>query len=263
MPKASFLVIGATGLVGSSVYAQLKARGEDVVGVNSTTYREHVGSTFGAVINCNGNTWRFRANKEPAWDLEASVRSVERSLADFKFDRYLHISTVDVYDRRDEPANNHEAAAIDSEKLDVYGRHKLMAEGLVLASAAHWNILRLGTVLGPGLKKGPVFDLLENKPLHMSLDSELTFIDTDHIVLAVDAVLAKGWDHEIVNVTGGGSVSLRELAGRVPRFELAADAGEFVRRYDVNTAKAARLLPLPSTREIAHRFIDQYRRPQA
>ena len=55
-------------------------------------------------------------------------------------------------------------------------------------------ILRLGTVLGDNLIKGPIFDLLNGNPLHMSYNSNLSFIDNE-------SQLIDELDNKIISVT--------------------------------------------------------------
>ncbi len=91
MLEASYIVLGGTGLIGSAVRAHLERQGELVISVNSKNYTDCLGAWAKVLINCNGNTFRYRANQDPRWDFEASVVSVERSLFDFRFDLYRQV----------------------------------------------------------------------------------------------------------------------------------------------------------------------------
>ena len=260
MLEAEFLVLGGTGLIGSAVCAALRACGASVWPVHSKNYGECRGARVRVVVNCNGNTYRFRANQDPVWDFEMSVASVERSLHDIACELYIYISTVDVYECHDDPARNTEDALIRPGQLDPYGFHKWVAERLVERFAPRSMILRLGTAVGQGLKKGPVYDLLQGQPLHMSPDSELTLIDTMTVALAVTTVAARPSQREIFNVTGTGSVRLREAAVRLgvsPR--LAEGASDIIHRYDVANAKLTGLMPLPTSREVLEAYLDGFR----
>ncbi|MBI2885473.1 MAG: NAD(P)-dependent oxidoreductase [Candidatus Omnitrophica bacterium] len=255
--ETDYLILGGTGLIGSALCRHLERRRAAFRAVNSATYAEAAGAAARVVVNCNGNTFRYRAHQDPVWDFDKSVASVARSLQDIRAELYVYLSTVDVYSNRQNPAQNHEDAVIDPAQLDVYGFHKWVAERLVERFASRWAILRLGTVVGPGLRKGPIFDLMRGEPLHMSLDSELTLIDTATIADTLDAVTASRPDREIFNVTGIGGVRLGDLAGLLPVPPRLAPGAEAVTyRYDVSAAKVSSLRPMPASAQVARRFLD-------
>lgn len=242
-----YIVLGGTGLIGASLVAWLREQGRGVLPVSSKNYAEHVGARTKVLINCNGNAVRFLARKDPEWDFDASVVSVHRSLQDFEADLYLYVSTVDVYNRVDDPATNHEGVGICHAELDVYAFHKWTAERLVERFARRSAILRVGTVVGPGLKKNPIYDLLQGHPLHMSLDSELTVIDTGTIARSVEAIVRAEPQREIFNVATSGSVKLRTFQEQTGRpWSYAPGAEQIVYRYHINNEKLACLLPLPT-----------------
>ena len=152
MSKRSFIVLGGTGLIGSAVVAHLRRQGGDVLSVNSQNYQELVGQSADVLINCNGNTFRFKANQDPHWDFRASVESVERSLYDFRIGLYIYVSTIDVYPILNDPEQNSEDCPIDLGAIDPYGFHKRIAERLVEKYAPRSVVFRCGTAIGRGLK---------------------------------------------------------------------------------------------------------------
>src|SRR5581483_4235620 len=212
MPASSVIVLGGAGLVGSAVSRHLQSVGHMVYPVERDNYSNHIGRSVDVIVNCNGNSYRFRANQDPRWDFEASVATVERSLFDISAGLYIYISSVDVYPAKHDPVQNRESCLVSPETLDTYGFHKWLAERLVEKFAKRWFILRLGTVLGPGLKKGPLFDLTHGTPIFMSLDSKLSLIDTSTIARVVEVLIEQERESSILNVTGTGSVMLRDLA---------------------------------------------------
>lgn len=247
MTDTDYIVVGGTGLIGTALVAFLRERGRTVLSVSSKTYADSVGARASVLINCNGNAVRFLARKDPQWDFEASVVSVHRSLHDFQSDLYVYISTVDVYNVLDDPSANHEGVAIRHRELDTYAFHKWTAERLVERFARRSAILRVGTVIGPGLKKNPVYDLLNSHPLHMSLESELTLIDTGTIARSIEAIIGAYPEREIFNVTASGSVKLRAFQEELGvAWSYAPGAEQTLYRYHVNNDKLAGLLPLPT-----------------
>jgi nucleoside-diphosphate-sugar epimerase len=259
---ASFIVLGGTGLIGSAVAAWLGERGHRVTSVNSAGYAAAVGASADALINCNGNTYRYKANQDPKWDFDASVQSVARSLFDFQVQTYVYISTIDVYNALDDRQRNHESAEIDSRRLDSYGFHKWLAERLVERYARKRAIIfRTGTAVGPGLKKGPLFDVLQQRPLFMSAESRLSLVHTADVARAVEQAVFDPEVTGVYNVTGSGSVAVREL-GEIAALPVTVDAkaSGIVHRYDINNDKLCGLMPMPTSRQVATRFFGEERR---
>jgi nucleoside-diphosphate-sugar epimerase len=258
MNKPSIIVLGGTGLIGSALCEHFGRAGHQVIAINSRNYAEHRGAQAEVLINCNGNSYRYKAAQDPYWDFEASVLSVQKSLFDFKFKRYFYFSTVDVYNNISDPAQNHEQSAIDTGKLHPYGFHKWLAERLVERFAERSLILRTGTVLGPGMKKGPLFDLAQGQPLRMAIDSELSLIDTATIARATAQFIAASPAHCIINLTGTGFARLRELcAGAGLNWQLAADAEQVTYRYNVCNDRLRQLFPVGSSMQIAMQFFQR------
>ena len=256
MSKPGIIVLGGTGLIGTAVCECLARAGHAVVSVNSKNYASCVGARADVLINCNGNTFRYKASQDPQWDFAASVTTVEKSLFDFKVSRYFYISTIDVYDRLDDPVYNHEDAAINLRRLHPYAFHKWLGERLVEQFAGQPLILRTGTVLGPGVKKGPLFDLVQNEPLHISPDSKLSLIDTATIAEAIVGFVAAPPPHRVINLTGTGSVKLREPCAEVGlTWRLAPGAEQVEYHYPINNARLRGLFPVQTSHEMATRFL--------
>src|SRR2546421_11339278 len=79
MSKASLIVLGGTGLIGSAVCEHFTSNGHVVIPINSKNYEQCAGSQADVLVNCNGNSYRFKAGQNPRWDFDASVLSVEKS----------------------------------------------------------------------------------------------------------------------------------------------------------------------------------------
>jgi nucleoside-diphosphate-sugar epimerase len=253
----TFIILGATGLIGSAVRTHLEALGARVIPVGSKDYPDRIGAEADVLINCNGNAVRYLARQNPKWDFEASVETVHRSLFDFTYGLYVYVSTVDVYNVLDDPSRNHEDAPIRHDELDVYAFHKWTAERLVERFAGRSVIARVGTAIGSGIKKNPIYDLLNGHPLHMSLKSELSLIDTPTIARCLETIVRTGPKREIVNVSARGSVRLLDVQQKLGRpASLAPGAEDVVYRYHVNTDKMARLMPLPTAWEALTAYLE-------
>jgi nucleoside-diphosphate-sugar epimerase len=254
VPK--YIIVGGTGLIGSAVAENLRRRGNLVLSINKANYAAEVGASADVLVNCNGNAYRYKANQDPLWDFDASAASVQRTLFDFQSKLYIYISTIDVYDIPYDPLRNSEEAPIDVSRLDTYGFHKWIAERLVEKNAPRSVIFRTGTVIGPGLRKGPLFDLINGHPIHLSPKSSLSLIDTSTIAEAVAAVIGPGPPRSIINLTGTGATTVADLAGIVGKPIRLAHGGDLkTYHYDINNRKLKTIVPVGSSSEIAARFV--------
>src|SRR5262249_8717879 len=136
------LVLGGNGFVGSGFARTLRAKGRQFEIVTRSNYPSYVGRACDILINANGNSKKFLAKDDPKFEFHASVASVRNSLADFRYDKYVFLSTGDVYPDRSSPKSTHEDAVIDVSKQSPYGFHKYLAELCVRHAAGSWLIVR-------------------------------------------------------------------------------------------------------------------------
>jgi hypothetical protein len=105
-------------------------------------------------------------------------------------------------------------------------------------------------MVGPGLKKNPVFDVLHGRPLSIHPDSQYQFMSTDAVANVVWRLVESDTTDRVVNVCGSGLISPRaisELAGKP--LVVAPDAAVSPPRIvHVNTRLAASIVELPDTR---------------
>jgi len=256
MNKDNYLVIGGNGLVGKSIVNRLKLEKKDVISIGTGNYNDFIGEKTNILINANGNSYRFKANNEPFWDYKKSIQSVYNSFNDFRYDKYIYLSTVDVYNNLYNPSRNSEEVNIEPSKLDYYGFHKWVSERLVEKYCANSIILRLGTVLGKNLKKGPIFDLVNNNQLHISKKSQLTFVDTETISDVVLGLVKMNKNNEIYNLTGSGFVELNHLINIFSFQNLSKiENKRIIHKYNINIKKINSYFHLPTSIEIAENFI--------
>ncbi len=248
-------ILGGKGFVGSAFARYCERNGLEHRVIDLEEYDSFKGERCEILINANGNSKKFLAEREPLREFDASTRSVRASLVDFRADRYVFVSSCDVYPDCSSPEKTREETPLDPAAQSPYGFHKHLAELCVRHAAPSWLIFRMGGFVGPGLRKNPVFDILFGERLWLSPESELQFLDTDRAAEAVFRVLDAGADREIFNLSGRGVVRLEEVmewAGReVPVVEDARRV-----RYEVSLDKVSRLVDLPSTREVVKRFVE-------
>ena len=248
----SCLVIGGRGFVGSAMAARARDLGLVVSAIGRDDYGEAVGRRFDVVVFAAGNARRYLADRDPSADLDASVGAVYRALRDFPSERFVLASTVDVYPDPSRLEATREDAPIDPARPSTYGFHKRLAELVTMRDAPGWLIVRLGQMLGPGLRKGPVFDALHGEPLRVSPASRYPFLRTSSVAELTFALLEAGATEAVYNVCGRGSVALADALPEPPAVRRArpprstrstsarSPAGSRSRRPPTRRARSAR-----------------------
>ena len=250
------LVLGGKGFVGSAIVREGQRRGWHVTSVDKEDYTSAIGTSVEVLINANGNSKKFLSNKEPKLDFDMSVRSVAESLHDFKYQKYVYLSTIDVYPTKDNPAENHEQATIDPTRISRYGHHKWLAEQLVTYNAASWLLIRMGGFIGPGLWKNGIYDLLTGSPLRVHPDSAYQYQHTDALASAVFTLIENKRNCEIFNIAGDGLITLREIAAMIPECSTGVEPDIAPERYEVNIDKIKSIYPVTQTRLAVQQFIE-------
>lgn len=162
------------GFLGSTIFEVL-SKEHQVIGITRDNYNLHKGQSFDIFINANGNSKKYLAEHNPKLDFRLSVLSVYDSLFDFGYNKYIYISSVDIWE------NN------------IYGYHKSIAENTISNNIKDYLFIRCCAIIGKGMKKGVIFDILNNKPLHVTLDSRMQFITNTEIANKVSKyLLSKG-----------------------------------------------------------------------
>jgi nucleoside-diphosphate-sugar epimerase len=251
-------VIGAAGFVGSAFLEHLRAlAGTEVVAVTRDSYEQHRGRASDVVVDCAGNSRKYLAEKDPIEDMARTVEHRLRTLRDFPAGLQVHISSVDVYDRLDSPLTTREETALRPQAASHYGFHKRLAEMLVQHYAPDWLILRLGGMVGPGLRKNPVHDVLSGSPLWVHPDSQYQFLETKDVARIAWLLVSAGHRKETFNVCGEGLVSPREVARLADRAldpEAASHQGT-PRIVHVSLEKLRRHVSVPGTLDAIRSFL--------
>ena len=253
-------VLGGGGFVGSAYARLLRALGEPCTVVARANYAALRGSACRVLINANGNSRKFMAARDPLWDFDASVRSVAASLEDFRAERYVFLSSGDVYADTSRPEATREEDAVDVARVSRYGLHKYLAEQLVRAAHPDWLVVRMGGFVGPGLKKNAIFDMLNGDPVWLSPASELQFISTDAAARLVWGLVQSGVRREVVNLGAEGLVNLgafHRAIGSASVFKPDAPAV----RYELSLERLRVLsgAPLPRSEVCVREFADAVR----
>lgn len=246
--STSSLILGGRGFVGSAIAQAARRAGWLVSVAGRHDCGKYVNRRFDVLINANGNARRFKADTEVLWDFDASVRSVYQSLVDFEFGHYVLLSSVDVYNDTTGAATTAESTPIDPAGLTPYGFHKRLAELCVAHRARSWQVVRLAQMVGPNLKKGPIFDILEGRPLWVHPSAEFPVMSTQAVGEVVVGLIERAPRNEFYNVCGRGSVEMSRI---LDLFGLAPDDPPYADRerqtYRIDVAKTHRICPLPDS----------------
>lgn len=250
------IVLGGRGFVGSAIVREAKARGYAATIVEKEDYDSHIGASADLLINANGNSKKYLAKKDPGLEFDLSVRSVLRSLHDFKAGHYVHLSTIDVYPNHENPAENSEDTAIAEKSISPYGFHKLLAERIVQYYSPCWTLVRMGGFVGPGLWKNSIYDLLKGAKLQVHPDSVYQYLHTSDLARLLFDLIGSAPAREIWNISGAGVVSLRDVASWIPNARLPEDMSSLPREhYEINTRKIEAQVSLPRSTDTVKKFV--------
>ena len=183
-------ILGADGFLGKALCKQFP----DAVRITKHNYIAFVHEEFDVFINANGNSKKYLAEQHPYMDFKASVDSVYRTFTDFKIKKYIYISSVDAYGDT------------------MYGFHKHLAELIIRKNAERCLILRCSAMIGQGLKKGVVKDLIEGNPLWITSDSEMRFITVTEVGKIIESLIKENYTQKTFNVAGSGTIKVSEIA---------------------------------------------------
>ena len=252
-------VIGAEGFVGSAFAAHLSSLpGVSLRPVTRRNYAQEAGRPSDVVIDCAANSRKYLAEERPVEEFSLSVAHRLQTILDFPAGLQLHVSSVDVYSVLDSPATTVEDAPVDLARLSHYGFHKRLAEEVVQHYAPRWLIVRLAGMVGPALRKNPVYDVLQGQPLRIHPDSRYQFMETRDVARIAWTLVDRGLVNEVFNVCAEGLVSPREiarLAGRELDLSLLLGPEAAPRIVHASTAKLEAILPVPKTTDAVTAFV--------
>jgi len=252
----SVLVIGANGFVGSAITAQARKLGLNIETATRENYSSLIGKSFDLIINANGNSRKYLAEQDPNKDFEMSTLSVMRSLKDFTAGFYIYISSVDVYTNFSDPSMNTESTVIETNKQSNYGFHKYLSEQLVKRNSAKWLILRAAGLVGPGLWKNSIYDLLSNAELRVNPDSKYQYLNTADFASIIFSLIDTKISNDTFNVAGDGIISIREIAEMIPDCRLPKDTENLPEEhYEICIDKLKSVCDVPETISTVKTFI--------
>jgi dTDP-4-dehydrorhamnose reductase len=218
-------LIGATGFVGSTL---LRQAGFQFL-YRSSNIRDIEGREFDLVVCAAAPAQKWVANREPDAD-RANLERLIRHLGTVRCGRFVLISTVDVFKQ---PVGVDEDTPVDERGLNPYGLHRRRLETFVAERFSNHLIVRLPGLVGPGLRKNVVFDLLHDNNLD-AVDSRGVYQFYPMVNLWYDIGIALGAGLALVHLTAA-PISVAEVArqgfGRSFEHRLPLEPA----RYDMRT----------------------------
>lgn len=177
-------LVGYTGFVGGNILAQ-----HDFGALfNSKNISEIRGKCFDLLVCCGARAEKWKANKDPAGDLE-HINNLIFEFSHVKARQAVLVSTIDVYKV---PNNVDEDSPTNAIENHAYGKHRYMLEEFF---RTHFDatVVRLPGLFGTGLKKNIVFDFLHNNQVE-KIDSRsvFQFYNLDYLWGDISRVIKSG-----------------------------------------------------------------------
>jgi nucleoside-diphosphate-sugar epimerase len=245
-------IVGANGFVGSAFVRYCNKNDLQFASINRSNYADFIGRDCELLINAAGNSSKRLSLSEPLMDFEKNVKETFLSILDFNFKRYIYLSSVDVYNDCSNPLNNAETALINPASLSRYGLNKYMGELIVRKYIQNHLIIRLGGMVGPGLRKNAVFDILYGDRLFVDKKSAYQYIHTDDVA-RIAIYLARNFAQgETINLCGDGVVRPQQIMDWAGK-NIATDdlPHEY---YEINIEKLKSIMAIP----VSESAIKQY-----
>ena len=195
-------LIGFSGFVGSTL---LRQRAFDCR-YRSATVGEMDGREFDLAVCCAAPAQKWLANREPEQD-RRGIEGLIAHLDTLRCRSFVLISTVDVFKN---PLGATEDTPVDEAGLNPYGLHRRLLEKFVAERFARHLIVRLPGLVGPGLRKNVVYDLLHGNNLQ-AIDSRGVFQFYPMVNLWADVETALRAELRLVHLTAE-PLSVAEVA---------------------------------------------------
>ena len=216
-------LIGYTGFVGGNILNQHPFE----FLYNSKNIEDIQGKNFDTVVCAGVPAVKWLANKEPEPDL-ANISRLMNNLKNISAKKFILISTVDVYPKT---SGIDEDFSINKEVLLPYGKHRRILEEFV-ENNFDYLIIRLPGIFGKGLKKNPLYDLIQKDFTYINPRSSLQFYNLAYLWADIN----KSLEHnlKIVNFISE-PLTLDEVAMAVLGLNLPNESMVNTQQYDIHS----------------------------
>lgn len=233
--KKTIGIIGANGFVGSNIYNYLLSKSYNVISITSENMGGLKHIKYDVLINAGGNSKKYLAETEPEKDFQKNVVDTLYYIVNYNFKKYIHISSIDV-----------------ENPVTKYGIHKKIAESLIKMYLfdEKYAIIRCSSILGKDMKKGVVYDILNNKPLRVSKQSRLQFYSMTSLNEVIYGIIKENKYNEF-SCYGVGNVSVKEL-GEILKKKLTFNNGVEFQNYNFQSDG------ITTSKKFVENFIKEY-----
>jgi nucleoside-diphosphate-sugar epimerase len=251
-------IIGGNGLVGSAIVNYVNKKNIAYKIIQRENKEDFFGQSCDTLIFANGNALKYKANTDHFFDFLASVSSIAEYIHKINFKKFIHISTIDVYEKKSDLNSTKEDTVINDSNLDTYGFHKLLAENYVKKYCSDYLIFRLPGLVGKGLKKNPVYDFIQpEKKVMISPNSVLNFINTDIIAELIFQISNLGIKNEIFNLASKNSIKISDMKKIIGiDSKYTSDANQNIQHYEINTEKIQKYVKLSKSEEAIKTYFE-------
>ena len=215
-------LIGFSGFVGSTLLKQ--SNFENLY--RSTNISNIRDLSFEMVVCSGAPAVKWLANKNPEQDKQ-SIDSLISHISTIKCKRFILISTVDVFK---DPLLAVESTPVDTKGLHPYGLHRYQLEKFVKTHFDDFLIVRLPGLVGPGLKKNVIYDLLNNNDLD-AIDHRGVFQFYPMVNLWSDIKVAINSNCNLIHLTSE-PISVKEIANECFNIDFINELDNQVAIYD-------------------------------
>lgn len=109
-------------------------------------------------------------------------------------------------------------------------------------------------MIGEGLEKNPIYDILRGGPLWLDPESELQFLNTDEVAKNTFQLIDKGLKNEIFNLCGDGLIKLKSLFEKFSQIPVQPNSPNV--KYNVNIEKIKKHVKISSSEQSVLNFIE-------
>jgi len=187
-------IIGANGFIGSTLVKTMKLQ-HSVTSIIRENYKSHKNDEFDIIINANGNSHKYWGNLNHLEDFDKSVMSVYKTLYDFKYKKYVYISSIDA-----------------EEIKTPYGLHKYLAEQLIQFHCKDYSIIRIPGIIGKDASKGVIYDILNGNNIFLTSDSTMMLMDVNTVAKNLERLIETNKLKKLEKFYPSENISVEEIS---------------------------------------------------
>ena len=254
-------LVGGKGLVGSGFSKFFKENKILYKIITRQNKKNFYNKSCDILIDCNGNGSKRIGIADPLFDFKASVYSVFENLVHIKYNKYVYISSSQTYEDTKSKKMTKENRICNNLKLNNYGFNKLIAENYVKKFSSKYLIVRLPYIVGPGLKRNPVYDLSHNKETYVTLNSNINFIHTSSIAKITYGLIKKNKFNQTYNLGAKNNIKVRDILNLCGLKE--SELKKTSKKNDVmffNCNKISQLVKLPTSINEVKKYLSEVKR---